>query len=271
MGDRWRRIRAIARKDAEEVRSQPALLLPAAAMVLGLAVPALVVLLAIPRLTGESLAEAGFTDADAAAAAMGIEAGRLTEEGLAQAFLLQQFLVFSLLVPVMGSLSLASQGIIGEKQARALEPMLATPIRTGELLAGKVVTPFVLSMALLASTFLLYLVAMGVWGEPGVWRTLLGPRTLLLYLVLGPLVSLAGLFAAAIISSRVNDARTAQQWGGLLVLPMTALFVAQLTGQFLLGTGALLVTALVLAVVCAALLAVGVRVFQRETILMRWK
>lgn len=271
MGDRWRRMRAIARKDAEEVRSQPALLLPAAAMVLGLAIPALVVLLAIPRLTGESLAEAGFTDAGDAAAAMGFEAGRLTDEGLAQAFLLQQFLVFSLLVPIMGSLSLASQGIIGEKQARALEPLLATPIRTGELLAGKVMTPFALSMALLAATFLLYLVAMRVWGQPGVWLTLLGPRTLLPFLVLGPLVSLMGLLAAAIISSRVNDARTAQQWGGLLVLPLTALFVVQLTGQFLLGMGALLVTALVLAGACAVLLAVGVRVFQRETILMRWK
>jgi len=269
--DRWRRIGAIARKDVEEVRGQPALLLPAVAMVVGLAIPAFLVLLVVPRLTGESLTDAGFADAEAVAAAMGIESGQLTHEALAQAFLLQQFLVFSLLVPVMGSLSLAAQGIIGEKQARALEPLLATPITTGELLAGKVVTPFALSMGLSAATFLLYLVAFGVWGEPGVWLTLFGPRTLLMYLVLGPLVSLTGLLAAAIMSSRVNDARTAQQLGGFVVLPLTALFVAQLTGQFLLGTGALLVTALVMVVICVVLLAVGVRVFQRETILMRWK
>jgi len=271
MSDRWRRIRAIARKDAEDVRGQPALLFPAAGLVLGLAVPALLVLLVTPRLTGESLAEAGFVDAEAVATAIGIEEGRLTAEGLAQAFLLQQFLVFSLLVPVMGSLSLASQGIIGEKQARALEPLLATPITTGELLAGKVVVPFALSMALLAATFLLYLSAMGAWGEPRVWITLFAPRTLFVYLVLGPLVSLTGLLSAAVISSRANDARTAQQWGGLLVLPRAALFVAQLTGQFLVGAGALLGMAVGLAAACAGLLAVGVRVFERETILMRWK
>ena len=47
---------------------------------------------------------------------------RLTLEGQAQAFVLQQFLMFSLLVPVMGSLSLASQAIVGEKQAKSLEP-----------------------------------------------------------------------------------------------------------------------------------------------------
>jgi ABC-2 type transport system permease protein len=271
MADRWRRIGAIARKDLEEVRSQPALLLPAAAMVVGLAIPAFLVLLVVPRLTGESLSDAGFADAEAVAAAVGIDTARLTAEGLEQAFLLQQFLVFSLLVPVLGSLSLASQSIIGEKQARALEPLLATPITTGELLGGKVVTPFLMSMALLGATFLLYLLAFGAWGEPGVWLTLFGARTLLMYLVLGPLVSLTGLLAAAIISSRVNDARTAQQLGAFLVLPLTALFVAQLTGQFLLGTGALLVTALVMAAACVVLLAVGVRVFQRETILMRWK
>jgi ABC-2 type transport system permease protein len=271
MADRWRRIGAIARKDVEEVRGQPGLLIPALAMVAGLAIPAFLVLLVVPRVTGESLSDTGFVDAEAVATAIGLDTGRLTPEGLAQAFLLQQFLVFSLLVPVLGSLSLASQAIIGEKQARTLEPLLATPITTAELLAGKILTPFVLSMALLAVTFLLYLVAIGTWAEPGVWLTLFGPRTLLLYLVLGPLVALTGLLAAAIISSRVNDARTAQQLGGLLVLPLTALFVAQLTGQFLLGTRALLVTALVMAVACVVMLAVGVRVFQRETILMRWK
>jgi ABC-2 type transport system permease protein len=73
------------------------------------------------------------------------------------------------------------------------------------------------------------------------------------------------------VSSRVNDARTAQQLGGFLALPISALFVAQLAGQFLLGVGALLATALVLVAVNAALLWVGVRVFQRETILMRWR
>lgn len=270
MADRWRRIGALARKDAEEVIRQPGLLLPAIAMVVGLAIPTFLVILVVPRITGESLADAGFADPVAVAAATGL-ADRLSPEGVAQAFLLQQFLVFSLLVPVLGSLSLAAQSIIGEKQARALEPLLATPIRTGELLAGKVLTPFMLSMALLAATFLLYLVAIGVWGEPGVWLTLFLPRTLWLYLALGPLVSLTGLLSAAIISSRVNDARTAQQLGGFLVLPLTALFVAQLTGQFLLGTGALLVAALVLAVTCVVLMVVGVRVFERETILMRWK
>ena len=56
---------------------------------------------------------------------------------------------------------------------------------------------------------------MALWGEPRVWQTMFWPRTLLLYGVLGPLVSWTALMLAAIVSSRVNDARTAQQLGGV--------------------------------------------------------
>lgn len=270
MTEAFRRIRAIARKDFEEVRSQPALLLPALAMVVGLAIPALLVMFVAPVVTGEDLADSDFASA-AGMAGMGAALSGLSPAGQAQAFLLQQFLMFSLAVPVLGSLSLAAQGIIGEKQGRALEPMLATPITTTELLVAKVATPFALSMLLLALSFLLYLAAMAALAEPGVWRTLFWPRTLALHILIGPLLSLTALGMAAIVSSRVNDARTAQQLGGVLILPITALFVAQIAGQFLLDPGAIAIVAVALVVVDVLLLWLGVRVFQRETILMRWK
>jgi ABC-2 type transport system permease protein len=271
MRDAWRRILILARKDADEVLRQPGLILPALAMVVGLSAPGLFLLLVAPAMLGEPLADADVVEAAKAAAAQLPGIGRLTREGQAQALILQQFLMFGLLVPVMGSLSLAAQGIIGEKQARSLEPLLTTPLTVSELLLAKVLTPFALSMLLLASTHLLYLVCMLVWGEPDVWRTLFGPRTLLLYLLLGPLISLVSLLTAAIVSSRVNDARTAQQLGGFLALPVTAIFVTQLAGQFLIGVGALLAIAAILVCANILLVWVGVRVFQRETILTRWK
>lgn len=271
MSSRWTRIAALAGKDAAEVRQQPGIVIPAIAMVVGLSLPALFLLLVAPRAFEEPLADSDF--AEAAATLVGQLPGLalLSREGQAQAFVLQQFLTFSLLVPVMGALSLASNAIVGEKLARSLEPLLMTPLSVLELLVGKVLTPFVLAMALLAGTYAIHLGAMLAWGEPGVWRTLFWPRTLLLFLLLGPLVSLTALLTAAIVSSRVNDARSAQQLGGFLALPITALFVAQLAGQFLLGVGALLLTATVLVGANVILFWVGVRVFQRETILMRWR
>jgi ABC-2 type transport system permease protein len=271
MRSAWLRIAALARKDADEVRQQPGLFVPAAAMIVGLSLPGFFLLLVAPRLLGEPLADSDFSEAAGVLARQVPALARLTLEGQAQAFILQQFLTFSLLVPVLGSLSLAAQAIVGEKQARSLEPLLTTPITVLELLVAKVLTPFALSMLLLAVSFGLYVTVMLAWGEPGVWQTLFWPRTLLMYLLLGPLLSLTALLTAAIVSSRVNDARTAQQLGGFLALPVSALFIAQLAGQFLLGAGVLLLIAAGLAIVNLVLLWVGVRVFQRETILMRWK
>ena len=52
--------------------------------------------------------------------------------------------------------------------------------------------------------------------------------------LLGPLVALAALQLAVCVSSRVNDARSAQQLGGLIILPMAGALEFQLTGRFAL-------------------------------------
>jgi ABC-2 type transport system permease protein len=104
-----------------------------------------------------------------------------------------------------------------------------------------------------------------------VWRALLGPRLLILFGILGPLVELATLQVSVIVSSRAHDPRSAQQLTSLVILPITAVFVAQLLGAFVIGTPALLLGAAGLLLANALLLWVGVQVFQRETILTRWR
>ena len=47
-----------------------------------------------------------------------------------QLFLFQQFLMLFLLTPITGAMALAAHAIVGEKQARTLEPLLATPMTT---------------------------------------------------------------------------------------------------------------------------------------------
>ncbi len=59
------------------------------------------------------------------------------------AFALQQFLITFLILPGYIPLSIASYSIVGEKQSRSLEAVLATPIRTTELLAGKAIAALV--------------------------------------------------------------------------------------------------------------------------------
>ena len=84
---------------------------------------------------------------------------------------------------------------------------------------------------------------MALVAQPGVlarWPTRERP---LLVLLVGPPAALVALQAALIVSSRVNDARTAQQFGVLIIVPLTGVLVAQFTGAFWLTAGSLALVA----------------------------
>ena len=100
---------------------------------------------------------------------------------------------------------------------------------------------------------------------------MLNARTVLLIVLVGPAAALVSLQAAIIISSRVNDARTAQQFGVLIIIPLAAVLVAQFTGAFWLSATALALVGLGLVGVWALLTLLSVVVFERETILTRWR
>ena len=87
----------------------------------------------------------------------------------------------------------------------------------------------------------------------------------------GPMAALVALQIAVLVSSRVNDPRTAQQFGALLILPLTGLFVMQFNGVFALTLPIIVMLFGALTVIWAVLVAVGVAAFDRETTLTRWK
>ena len=267
----WYRVVALARKDARELLRNPGAILPPILMVFGSLIPAFLVIVGVPMFIGQTLDESGeFADQAAAAAAMIPELAGLSGNALIQTFLFHQFLLLLLLVPIVAATALATHAVIGEKQSKALEPLLATPISTLELLAAKTMTPFLFALGLTWAAVTLYLLGAVAIGEPGVWRSVAGPRLFIIFGVLGPLVELAALQVSVIISSRTNDPRSAQQLTSLLILPITAVFIAQLMGAFVVGPPAMLVGALVCLLLNIVLLWIGVRVFQRENILARW-
>lgn len=266
------RILALARKDAAELIRNPGAILPALAMVAGSLFPAFLVTIGAPMIAGRTLEESGeFADEAARAVSLMPELAGLTGNALIQAFVFHQFALLLMLVPVVAATALATHAVIGEKQARALEPLLATPISTVELLVAKSATPFVFALALTWLAAALYVGGILVAGEPGVWRTIFGARTFIMFVILAPLVELATLQVSVIVSSRANDPRSAQQLTSLLILPITVVFIAQLMGSFVLTPFWLLVGCAGVGLLNALLLIAGVRVFERETILTRWK
>ncbi len=266
------RILALLRKEIAELARNRAALLPVAFVALITTALPFFIAVATPRISGHPLSN----DADLVHALTrvsgelpGIE--RLPAEAAVQAFIFSRFLVMTLLVPVTGAITFAGHSLIGEKIGKSLEPLLATPITTTELLLAKVAGAMIPSLAIMMFTTMVYMVGVATLAEPGVLRALLSLKTALLVLGLGPITSCLALQVGVLVSARVNDPRTAQQFGALFILPLTGLFMAQMSGVFVLTVGTGL---LVFAALCGAwilLLVLGVKLFRREAILTRWK
>jgi ABC-2 type transport system permease protein len=257
----------LAKEFLDLIRNKTALVPVAIVTVLSLALP-FGIAIAIPSLTGHPLGEdADLVRVSHAAAA----AASLSDDGRIQLFLFQQFLMMFLITPVTGAMALASHAIVGEKQARTLEPLLATPLGTFELLVAKVLGALVPTMTISGIGLAIYLGGIVLFAAPGVGASMASVRTLLLAALVVPASALVSLQAAILISSRVNDARTAQQFGALIIIPLAGLMVAEFSGSVWLSAAALAVIGVALLAVWLALTFVSVAVFDRETILTRWR
>jgi ABC-2 type transport system permease protein len=236
-------------------------------MLVSLAMP-FFVLLVLPAMTGRSLE----ADPNIVLISRVVDPGGVLTPGQRVViFLFQQFLFLFLLTPVVGAMSLASHAVVGEKLNRTLEPLLATPITTLELLVAKVLGALLPALGISYAGLVLYFAGVWLFEPAAVFHALLTARTLALVLVDGPVAALVSLQAAIVISSRVNDPRTAQQFGALIVVPLTAVFVGQLTGSLWLSASAMVLVGLVLAIAWVLLTLFSVALFERESILTRWR
>lgn len=194
-----------------------------------------------------------------------------TPSELAGAFTVQQFLAFFLLLPAYIPLSISTFSIVGEKQARTLEPLLATPVRTVELLAAKALAA--LAPGVLAGwlTYVAFVILASLVYGPNLLGVVTDASWLAGVFLLGPAVGLSSVVAGVIVSARVNDPRVAQQIGGLVIVPIIGVTLVQATGTLLVGAaGYLLLTGIILTLSLFGL-RIGVRLFEREAILTRWR
>jgi len=266
------RVLALIGKDLLELSRNPSALFPNVLIaIVCIAIPLGIGIL-LPMVTGESLADDDdFGKVLRNMAPFMPALASLPREAGVQAFFFQQFLTMFLMIPVAGAMAFAAYAVIGEKQARTLEPLLATPLTTAELLAAKLISSLAPSLFLEFGALALYMIGIAAFGQPGVALAVISPRTVLIVGLLGPLTAAVALMLALIVSSRVNDARSAQQIGVIVILPITALLAAQLTGAFWLSIPWILAASAGLAIVFVILMAVGVVLFEREAILTRWK
>ena len=189
-----------------------------------------------------------------------------------QVFIVSQFMIMFMIIPLAIPASISSYSIVGEKVNRSLEPLLATPITTAELLIGKSLAAIIPALAATWIGFSIFI--LGSWiiiSNPDVIASFLDGRWLIAIFIIGPLMALSAVSFSIIVSSRVNDPRIAEQVSMIIILPVLAAFFGQMSGIITLNINFMLVSVLLLGLVDAVLVFLSVRLFQRETIITRWK
>jgi len=190
-----------------------------------------------------------------------------------QIYLLNQFMALFMMMPLIIPITIAAYSIVGEKTTRSLEPLLATPITTEELLAGKSLAAAIPAVLATWGCFVIFMLAAPLVGaRPNVVSGLFfNPVWLLAVFAAGPLMALIAVNLAIIVSARVNDPRAAEQISAVVIVPLLAIVFAQIAGLIVLNLQFMLTALVVLAVLAALLIAAGARLFQREIILTKWK
>jgi ABC-2 type transport system permease protein len=264
------RVAALLAKELAELRRHRVALVPVLLLAVTTIALPFVIALIIPMIVGQPLSgDPEFTRA--VKHGTGTGSTHLSDEAAVQVFIFQQFMLLQLLIPVTGAMAFAGYSLIGEKQGRTLEPLLATPITTAELLVAKGLGALLPSLAIMIGALAVYMAGMLAFAAPHVFTAVMNPRAALLLLGFGPVGALVALQIAVIVSSRVNDPRTAQQFGALLILPITVVFVMQFNGVLRLTIPVIVVALAALFVIWLLLVLLGVALFEREAILTRWK
>ncbi len=177
------------------------------------------------------------------------------------------FILLSMIVPS----TIAAYSIIGEKNSHTLEPLLATPVRRWQLLAGKMLAALLPAVLVTCVSGGLFIAELAIVTDANVVSHVVTGGWLILFLAGTPLLGLIAVAIMTAISSRVNDTRTAQQLSVWAVVPIAGIILGELFGQFELTVLVAVIASLILIPLAILLTWGAAQLFQRESILTRWK
>ena len=188
------------------------------------------------------------------------------------AFLIQKILTdwfgMYLLMPVFVPVLISSQSVVGEKEKRTLEPLLASPISGLELLVGKSLASLIPSLVICWASFALFCVSVD-WVAWSTFRELLLPNRMWLFGVglIAPLFAVFGNGVSVLVSARVSESRLAQQISGLVTLPIIGMVGSQLAGWLKGGVAFYAIEGAVVLLLDLILAWLSIRLFDRERLM----
>lgn len=174
-------------------------------------------------------------------------------------------LLYLLLLPVIMPSTLAAYTVAGERESGTLEPLLTTPIRTAEFIAGKAIAVMLPTLILSYLVYGLFLLIVALVAHANISSAVFHQGPVLLALVLfAPLVAGWSIVVGMAVSVRANEVRVAQQLGTLASFPIIGVVALMAAGVVQpTFTTALFFAAILLLIDIRALRTVA-KMFDRE-------
>jgi len=186
--------------------------------------------------------------------------------------LLSSFQFFFVIGSVTLPTAIAAFSLVGEKIERSLEPLLATPASDSEILVGKSLAAWLPPVAAAGIGNIVFMVFADLQTQKTLgYLYFPNPTALMVLFVVIPLSAMVSVGLSVLVSSRVRDARTAQQISSILALPFAGIYITTEVGLIALNVPGMLVLAGILAGLVAILFVLARATFKREEILTRWK
>ncbi|MFW9929965.1 MAG: ABC transporter permease subunit [Candidatus Thorarchaeota archaeon] len=181
---------------------------------------------------------------------------------------------FSYLFVVLGAIApiqISSYSLVGEKVEKCIEPLLATPLTDSEILLSKSIIAFFPSLIALYISASIFTVLVDSTIQNLGENYLPDWSFTVILLIILPLTLLFSIEIGIIVSSQVNDARSASQLGMVFIIPLFAIFLLKNAQIITFDQNTLLIIAGVLIIGDIILFVISRILFRREQILTKWK
>jgi ABC-2 type transport system permease protein len=170
-------------------------------------------------------------------------------------FLTFMMIPFFLMVAIINSMVTSSNSFVGEKERNTLETLLFAPISIKDLFLGKVLASLIPTLGISFAAFIVSFIVVNLITYPYFEVILYFNSTwmILMFWVI-PILVLFNIILNVLISAKVKTFQEAQQFGGLLVLPIVGIIISQASGMFFLSPLTLFLIGVVLLIANLALL-----------------
>ena len=190
----------------------------------------------------------------------------------AQTLIMMAYFMFVmvLMLPIIIPAITASETIVGEKERKTMEAILASPITETEIVFAKITSSLIPSIF---ATFVAaggYMIITDILIYPFIGQILFPDfLSIIFVLVFGPMISIVSVELMIMISTKVKSVRDSYQIGSLVVLPLIFLIVAGMLSFFFNSIATLIGGTAVMAVIIIILFKLATNIFNREKAIIK--